>query len=381
MSFDLKIEPAVPIYQQIAGHFARLIRSGELRPGQPLPSCRELARNWNVNFQTVHKAMRRLKASGLVGGEPRCGSVVRSENQKAVIGVLAGPSITDESSHFLRALIVALRAEIAGSRDFRWTSRVYDGLNELRSGPDSRRSTVRQQLVADLKSRSFNGIVRIVDRPGATLEGEISRLKAPSVRFGVDLQKSDVVLDMAGFISASVEFIVRKGLKKICYLRNYADDPSHSLDIRALEEAVRRFSLPRVEIHQISGGASCEQAAYEKTVRMVEQWRSGGRHGWPAALLVLDDIATRGVSFALAQKGIKVPAQVLLMSATNEGIIHYYGMPVVRYDFSSKAIAKSLLDILHKRMLGEALPELPIKIAGELKSFQSSAGLAINEQN
>ncbi|MDD2710700.1 MAG: substrate-binding domain-containing protein [Verrucomicrobiae bacterium] len=240
---------------------------------------------------------------------------------------------------------------------------------------DFQRSAVHQQLMRDLQNYSFCGLIKLFDQFNASLNDEISRSKLPAVRLGVHLQKSDVVLDVAGFTRTAVEFMAQKGLRKICYLRNYTGDPDHSLDLQGLEQAVRRFSLPPVEICEIlSSGLPAEQAAYEKTLQLIDQWQARkGDDGWPDALLVLDDIATRGVVFALIQKGIKVPDRLLLMCAANEGIIHYYGIPVIRYDFSAKTIVKKLLDILRKRMWGETLKGLPVKIAGELKPASAAA--------
>ncbi|MEW6349959.1 MAG: GntR family transcriptional regulator [Thermodesulfobacteriota bacterium] len=64
----LTINPndAVPIYVQIVRQVQLAIVSGELRPGDRLPSLRELARDLVVNHLTVKKAYAVLEAQGLI---------------------------------------------------------------------------------------------------------------------------------------------------------------------------------------------------------------------------------------------------------------------------------------------------------------------------
>jgi GntR family transcriptional regulator len=64
----LRIEKgsAVPISRQIVDQVAALLASNALRPGERLPSVRELARELAVNQNTVLRVYERLAAEGLV---------------------------------------------------------------------------------------------------------------------------------------------------------------------------------------------------------------------------------------------------------------------------------------------------------------------------
>jgi GntR family transcriptional regulator len=64
----LRIEKgsAVPISRQIADQIATLCASGSLRPGERLPSVRELARELAVNQNTVLRVYERLSGEGLL---------------------------------------------------------------------------------------------------------------------------------------------------------------------------------------------------------------------------------------------------------------------------------------------------------------------------
>lgn len=55
-----------PIYLQIISQIKDQIRRGELKPGDDLPSVRELAESLGINFHTVHSAYQKLRDQGVI---------------------------------------------------------------------------------------------------------------------------------------------------------------------------------------------------------------------------------------------------------------------------------------------------------------------------
>ena len=70
-----------PIYEQIADNFRRQIQSGILRPGDKLPSVRELSAQLTINPNTIQRSYRELEKDGWVQSEPGKGSFVRARQQ------------------------------------------------------------------------------------------------------------------------------------------------------------------------------------------------------------------------------------------------------------------------------------------------------------
>ena len=60
MRLDLDFQAKVPIYLQIVEQVKDQVRSGVLRPGDQLPTVREVAAELRVNFNTVARAYRLL---------------------------------------------------------------------------------------------------------------------------------------------------------------------------------------------------------------------------------------------------------------------------------------------------------------------------------
>lgn len=74
-----KIERREPAYAQIANHYRDAILSGELAPGDRLPSISELAEQWHVARATAANAISRLQVEKAVYTSPQ-GTFVSSDD-------------------------------------------------------------------------------------------------------------------------------------------------------------------------------------------------------------------------------------------------------------------------------------------------------------
>lgn len=68
MSVAFKIEPSsgIPIYRQVIDQVTRLVASGVLKPGDELPSVRQVASEYEVNPMTISKAYSILEATDVL---------------------------------------------------------------------------------------------------------------------------------------------------------------------------------------------------------------------------------------------------------------------------------------------------------------------------
>lgn len=77
MLLRLDFSSDVPIYQQIRNQVVLAIASGELSPGEKLPTVRALAEEAGINMMTASKAYQLLKTEGYITTGRRDGAVVR----------------------------------------------------------------------------------------------------------------------------------------------------------------------------------------------------------------------------------------------------------------------------------------------------------------
>jgi GntR family transcriptional regulator len=66
----------VPIYQQIVDHIRRSVAAGVYRPGEPIPSLRQMALDLVVNPNTVQRAYEQLEREGLIQARKGLGMFV-----------------------------------------------------------------------------------------------------------------------------------------------------------------------------------------------------------------------------------------------------------------------------------------------------------------
>jgi GntR family transcriptional regulator len=76
---DIRIDPdsAVPIYQQIVHSINHQVATGRLKPGEQLPTVRELAADLRINPNTVARAYDQLDSDSVISTQQGRGTYVR----------------------------------------------------------------------------------------------------------------------------------------------------------------------------------------------------------------------------------------------------------------------------------------------------------------
>ena len=98
-------------YQQLADELAGSIRSGVLRPGDRLPSVRDLRRQRGVSPSTIFQAYAQLESEGLVEARERSGYFVRA--RRSLTG--RPPEAAQPSGRITPVAISELVFELLGS--------------------------------------------------------------------------------------------------------------------------------------------------------------------------------------------------------------------------------------------------------------------------
>lgn len=74
----------IPIYLQLVDNFKHQIVSGELKPGSKLESVRELAIRFEVNPNTMQRALAELERDGLVHADRTVGRFITEDKELIV---------------------------------------------------------------------------------------------------------------------------------------------------------------------------------------------------------------------------------------------------------------------------------------------------------
>ena len=105
MKLRIDADSSTPLYTQIVEQIKDLIAVGEFKPGQQLPTVRQLASDLRINFNTVARAYSLLDQAGIISTQRGRGTFVtgqlnddqlnrmRQEKLKAIISTAVGEAV------------------------------------------------------------------------------------------------------------------------------------------------------------------------------------------------------------------------------------------------------------------------------------------------
>ena len=127
IEFRLDRGSGVPAYRQLVDQVRQALRLGLLRPGDQLPTVRDVVRQIAINPNTVHRAYRELEQQGLTEGRTGSGTYVRGSLEQ----------LPDARAELRRALEEWVRAaRAAGLDDESVTTLVTEAMRaQEREGP------------------------------------------------------------------------------------------------------------------------------------------------------------------------------------------------------------------------------------------------------
>jgi GntR family transcriptional regulator len=76
MKIDIDFRSEVPIYIQIVEQVQQRIATGDLKPGDQLPTVRALASELRVNFNTIARAYRLMDEAGVISTQKGRGTYI-----------------------------------------------------------------------------------------------------------------------------------------------------------------------------------------------------------------------------------------------------------------------------------------------------------------
>ncbi len=79
MEIIIDIENETPLFAQLIGQIKEAVLKGKIKPGDPLPSIRQLANDLNLNSKTVAKAYRLLERDSVIKARGYRGTFVHPD--------------------------------------------------------------------------------------------------------------------------------------------------------------------------------------------------------------------------------------------------------------------------------------------------------------
>lgn len=82
MEISVDIEDSAPLFAQLIDQIKQAVQTGQVAPGDPLPSIRQLAIDLDLNSKTVAKAYRLLERDSVIRTRGYRGSFVHPDARK-----------------------------------------------------------------------------------------------------------------------------------------------------------------------------------------------------------------------------------------------------------------------------------------------------------
>jgi GntR family transcriptional regulator len=85
MDIQIDLESGVPIYIQLVERIEQMVLSGQLQPGQQLPTIRQLAADLRINYNTVGRAYLILDQEGIISTQQGRGTYITTRLDEAQV--------------------------------------------------------------------------------------------------------------------------------------------------------------------------------------------------------------------------------------------------------------------------------------------------------
>ncbi len=99
--YSLDFRSSVPLYVQLVEQVLQYLSTGGLRPGDQLPTVRQMAAELRVNFNTVARAYRMLDEAGLISTQQGRGTFIVDQPVADKTAVLKRDALEVQLEHFL----------------------------------------------------------------------------------------------------------------------------------------------------------------------------------------------------------------------------------------------------------------------------------------
>lgn len=341
--FQLDANARKPLSQQAVDGFRTAIKEGVYRDGESLPTLRELAEAWHVSIKVPGQAYSRLANEGYIVLHPGRGAFARRSGVRVWNGNVLFVSVGFQGGFFLPHFLQALRMGIEEANLRFYTAVVPTPMNG--DGPDFK------SLVSYL-SQPYDLVILMSDSP--RLRNIVRRSTTRSLvvgRVSKDKSKPEIMISANAAERAFVDDCRRSGVKKVCVMTCAFTKP-------AVADLLKAAGI-RVEVARIN--VSSEIWIFEGIQRMAHDYwadRLNNHRPFPDLIYFSDDNLALGSLIAFAEKGVRIPDDVKVVTLANRGSALPFDCDLARIEadpirFGRETARRALAGIQSKKPIAD----------------------------
>jgi DNA-binding LacI/PurR family transcriptional regulator len=344
-----------PLYLTVRDTLRQAIESGVFKPGQRMPSTKQLSQYMEVSLVTAHRALQELVGSGVLQRSQGRGTFVHEHFRDRLrttgverVGVIlhSGVSITD--FHYAQVM-EGVRAAAAGlSLD----------LVLLRLGEDVRKEC-GGYLMVGATSEQFRSIAASGRRPIVAIDSDVPA----SDRIG------SVQMDHAAMVGLAVDHLAELGHTSIGYV---GPDREHVPGGRALWEGfVAACGTHGIELRAehllLAPSWQLDERELMALIQML------GNPDRPSAVFAAGYGFVMDVYQAAAAAGVGIPSQISLVGADDPPSAPYLSPPLTTLRQPLVELGRSAMQMLVQLIDQPQTPAHKLFLPAELVVRQSTA--------
>ena len=320
LPFSIDRASRIKLPYQVADGLRFAIQCGVWKPGERLPSSREMKKALGVSVRAPAEALQILAKEGLVTLREKCGAVVCGTRRPAVRGRVLMIVPGGAQSRATALLIEHVQTNLNDAGYMTVATPVHrDAGRSPKDGSDNPHSL--RQLDFELKSPWSLAVT--VGYPPHTRE-IVARFEAAGVPFfAVHADKADmpgcvgaIPADSSEALEAVAGQCRRTGVRTAVLVRKKKTDGLSAL--RVLRDA--GVKVKTMNVPQMSRRGRAEDL-WEGAMKLFERkFERIGRKWLPDLIYFTDDHCFQSAAMSLLSRGVKVPRDVRLVTATNSGL-------------------------------------------------------------
>lgn len=348
LPFSIDRSSRIKLPYQVADGLRAAIQCGVYKPGERLPSSREMRDALGCSIRAPSEALQILAKEGLITLREKCGAVVSADSAARVNGrvLLIVPGGAQIRCAMVFVENVRRRLNAAGYLTA--TTSVLREKKFIDGDPDPYDLS---QLWHELKIPY--SLVLLFGSPPST-NGILQLLARSKHPFLVASGPADAAVNCIGGIecdaSAAVSEFVgrcrRAKVKRVAIVRKWRRDGARIA--AALREAGVKVEF--LTVPQRKGRGRVEALWHSALGVFERQFERHGRTWLPDLIFFTDDNCLHGAVVSLLSRGVRVPRDVRIVTSTNAGMRPPFTCSVacLEHDLNADAevVSKAMLDFL-----------------------------------
>ncbi len=332
--------------EQIQRAFREKVASGELAPGQRLPTDAEFAAQWGVHHNTVRQALAELATEGLLVRHRGRGTSVSAGRVKQHVGILC------PTRHLTSRGNASTQLFLQYYQDWAHEHHDQSKLYLVDHSPDDQPSLQQSDFLRDLDSKLLRGclVLNTAEYDNPCLFEKLRAHRIPLVLLcEMAMNFPTVCFDQADIIRQGVAYLAQRGCRRIGVICGIDPLPgAHQAGAtygRALREVLKDLGQPWRRDSLKDERRPTEESGY---LAMKELWTQGLEK--PDGVLCCDDVMTRGVFQAWSDLGLRAPQDLNFITHSNRGLPIFHPVPLTRLEADVGELASVAGEMLNSLM-------------------------------